>query len=188
MQPLKSPFVSTLSAVLYHSPAETNPGNQRCPLMHHPSYRILTKLQLYWDFTGLKWFHLPERHMWLINIAYIDSGSNMETRCMWRRLHLQEGTKNGKEVKPIDICIKFFLKEWNWLFDCLQPSKKTKNQICLHVSVQDHSNTMGDTHRPQGTKLERNGQHSSEQWAKVARGADVQRLCHTKANTIKSAV
>lgn len=71
-----------------------------------------------------------------------------------------------------------------WLSTAIQKNSQT----CLHVSDQDHSNTMGDTHRPQGTKLEQNGQHSSEQWAKVAQGADVQKLCHTKANTIKSAV
>lgn len=71
--------------------------------------------------------------MWLINIVYIDSRSNMETRCTWRRLHLQ-GTKNGKEVKPINICIKNDLKEWNWLFDCLQPSKKTVKPAFMLVS------------------------------------------------------
>lgn len=49
-----NPRSSTLSAVLYLSPAETNPGNQRCPLMHHPSYCILTKLQLCWRFHWVK--------------------------------------------------------------------------------------------------------------------------------------
>lgn len=49
-----NPRSSTLSAVLYLSPVETNPGNQRCPLMHYPSNCILTKLQLYWRFHWVK--------------------------------------------------------------------------------------------------------------------------------------